>query len=172
MLDIIVPVSPRTNGCPGKPGAAHDYVVETLAADDAVLVIHEAGFLKQGRASCGAGRQYTGSAGKITNCQIGVFAALVSRHGHAFIDPALYLPKAWTDDTVRMAAAHVPQAASFATKPGLAAGMAESASSRSARQPFSDESVAVMLALVNNPGQPIWTRPQRFAITPASRAPG
>ena len=80
-----------------------DYVVETLAADDAVLVIDETGFLKQGRASCGVGRQYTGSAGKITNCQIGVFAALVSRHGHAFIGRALYLPKAWTDGRPRTA---------------------------------------------------------------------
>ncbi|PZW37012.1 DDE superfamily endonuclease [Humitalea rosea] len=100
-----------------------DYVVKKLAADDAVLVIDETGFLKQGRASCGVGRQYTGSAGKITNCQIGVFAALVSRHGHAFIDRALYLPKAWTDDKARMAAAHVPQATGFATKPGLAVSM-------------------------------------------------
>ena len=100
-----------------------DYVVEHLAADDAVLVIDETGFLKQGRASCGVGRQYTGSAGKITNCQIGVFAALVSRHGHAFIDRALYLPKAWTDDAARMAAAHVPDGKAFATKPGLAVAM-------------------------------------------------
>src|SRR5271156_6088496 len=61
-----------------------DYVVEMLADEDAVLVIDETGFLKQGRASCGVGRQYTGSAGKITNCQVGVFAAYVSRHGHAF----------------------------------------------------------------------------------------
>ena len=71
-----------------------DYMVEHLAADDAVLVVDETGFLKQGKASCGVARQYTGSAGKITNCQIGVFAAYVSRHGHAFIDRALYLPKA------------------------------------------------------------------------------
>ena len=77
-------------------------------APDAVLVIDETGFLKQGKASCGVARQYTGSAGKITNCQIGVFAAYVSRHGHAFIDRALYLPKAWTDDPARLAAAHVP----------------------------------------------------------------
>src|ERR1700738_744116 len=63
-----------------------DYVIEHLADDDAVLVIDETGFLKQGKASCGVARQYTGSAGKITNCQIGVFAAYVSRHGHAFID--------------------------------------------------------------------------------------
>jgi len=100
-----------------------DYAVEHLAADDAVLVIDETGFLKQGRASCGVGRQYTGSAGKITNCQIGVFAAYVSRQGHAFIDRALYLPKAWTDDPARMAAAHVPCATAFSTKPGLAVDM-------------------------------------------------
>ena len=104
-----------------------DYVVEHLAADDAVLVIDETGFLKQGHASCGVGRQYTGSAGKITNCQIGVFAAYVSRHGHAFIDRALYLPKAWTDDPARMAAAHVPDGTTFATKPALAVGMIERA---------------------------------------------
>ncbi len=104
-----------------------DYVVEHLAADDAVLVIDETGFLKQGRASCGVGRQYTGSAGKITNCQIGVFAAYVSRHGHAVIDRTLYLPKAWADDPVRMAAAHVPDDTTFATKPALAVGMIERA---------------------------------------------
>src|SRR5215204_7487467 len=97
-----------------------DYVVETLAEPDAVLVIDETGFLKQGNASCGVGRQYTGSAGKITNCQIGVFAAYVSNKGHAFIDWALYLPKTWTGDPARMAAAHVPPATAFATKPQLA----------------------------------------------------
>ncbi len=100
-----------------------DYVVETLADPDAVLVIDETGFLKQGRASCGVARQYTGSAGKITNCQVGVFAALVSRHGHAFVDRALYLPKAWTDDAARLAAAHVPDDVGFATKPRLAVQM-------------------------------------------------
>lgn len=65
-----------------------DYALETLADPDAVLVIDETGFLKQGKASCGVGRQYTGSAGKITNCRIGVFAAYASRHGHALIDRA------------------------------------------------------------------------------------
>ena len=92
-----------------------------------MLVIDETGFLKQGQASCGVGRQYTGSAGKITNCQIGVFAAYVSRHGHAFIDCALYLPKAWTGDPARLAAAHVPAEIGFATKPQLAIGMIERA---------------------------------------------
>lgn len=104
-----------------------DYALETLADDDAVLVIDETGFLKQGKASCGVARQYTGSAGKITNCQIGVFAAYVSRHGHAFIDRALYLPKAWTEDAGRMAAAHVPDKTAFATKPALARTLIERA---------------------------------------------
>src|SRR5438105_9073636 len=97
-----------------------DYVTEHLADDDAVLVIDETGFLKQGKASCGVARQYTGSAGKITNCQIGVFACYVSRHGHAFIDRALYLPKEWTDDRARLKAAHVPRDVGFATKPKIA----------------------------------------------------
>jgi len=104
-----------------------DYVVETLADPEAVLVLDETGFLKQGKVSCGVGRQYTGSAGKITNCQIGVFATYVSRHGHAFIDRGLYLPKAWTDDRARMAAAHVPPGMSFATKPAIALRMIERA---------------------------------------------
>jgi SRSO17 transposase len=97
-----------------------DYALETLADEEAVLVIDETGFLKQGKASCGVARQYTGSAGKITNCQIGEFASYVSRHGHAFIDRALYLPQAWTDDPARMKAAHVPQDVGFATKPQIA----------------------------------------------------
>jgi SRSO17 transposase len=68
-------------------------------------------------------RQYTGSAGKIANCQIGVFATYVSRHGHAFIDRTLYLPKSWTDDRVRRKATNVPCDIDFATEPQLAARM-------------------------------------------------
>ena len=100
-----------------------DYAVEVLAEPDAVLVVDETGFLKQGKASCGVGRQYTGSAGKITNCQVGVFAAYVSVKGHAFIDRALYLPKAWSIDPARRAAAHVSEDITFATKPQLARAM-------------------------------------------------
>jgi SRSO17 transposase len=111
----------------GLRDIVREYALETLSDDDAVLVIDETGFLKQGKASCGVARQYTGSAGKITNCQIGVFAAYVSRHGHAFIDRALYLPKAWTDDPARMAAAHVPDKTAFATKPALARAIIERA---------------------------------------------
>src|SRR5476651_2349609 len=112
-----------------------DYVLETLADEEAVLVIDETGFLKQGNASCGVTRQYTGSAGKITNCQIGVFCAYVSRHGHAFIDRALYLPKAWTDDPIRTTATHVPKGIAFATKPALAVKMISQA--LAANVPFS-----------------------------------
>jgi SRSO17 transposase len=104
-----------------------EYVIEHLADDDAVLVVDETGFLKQGKSSCGVARQYTGSAGKITNCQIGVFAAYVSCHGHAFIDRALYLPKSWTDDPARLKATYVPSDMVFATKPQLAARMIEQA---------------------------------------------
>ena len=97
-----------------------EYALETLAEQTAVLVIDETGFLKQGKASCVVARQYTGSAGKITNCQIGVFASYVSRHGYAFIDRELYLPKEWTDDADRLKAAHVPDDVGFATKPQIA----------------------------------------------------
>ena len=111
-----------------------DYALEALADADAVLVLDETGFLKQGQSSCGVARQYTGSAGKITNCQIGVFAAYVSRHGHAFVDRALYLPKTWTDDPARLTAAHVPPGTAFATKPRLALAMIERAIA--AKMPF------------------------------------
>src|SRR3954466_7353158 len=104
-----------------------DDALETLAEGDAVLVIDETGFLKQGKASCGVGRQYTGSAGKITNCQVGVFAAYVSTRGHAFIDRQLYLPKDWTGDPERLAAAHAPEDVKFATKPHMAVEMVERA---------------------------------------------
>jgi SRSO17 transposase len=102
-----------------------EYALATLAAPDAVLVIDETGFLKQGTASCGVQRQYTGSAGKITNCQIGVFAAYVSDRGHAFIDRRLYLPESWTEQPDRLRAAHVPEDVRFATKPAIAVAMIE-----------------------------------------------
>src|SRR3954454_21091456 len=103
------------------------YEVETLGEPDAVLVMDETGFLKQGKASCGVGRQYTGSAGKITNCKIGVFAAYVSDKGHAFIDRRLSLPQDWTQNPARLHAAHVPEAVGFTTKPRLALDMVEGA---------------------------------------------
>src|ERR687890_953951 len=74
------------------------YVVEHLGDDAAVLVIDETGFLKKGRKSAGVARQYSGTAGRIENCQIGVFLAYASPHGQAFLDRALYLPRRWTED--------------------------------------------------------------------------
>src|ERR1700751_192672 len=84
------------------------YALETLADPDAVVVLDETGFLKKGDASCGVARQYTGSVGKITTCQIGVFAAYVSRPGHVLIDRAVDLPREWTGNPARLAAAQVP----------------------------------------------------------------
>lgn len=104
-----------------------DYALGALAEPDATLVIDETGFLKQGKASCGVGRQYTGSAGKVTNCQVGVFAAYASSKGHAFIDRRLYLPKDWTANRDRLAKAHVPEDVRFATKPAIAVAMVQRA---------------------------------------------
>jgi SRSO17 transposase len=104
-----------------------EYALETLAAPGAVLVIDETGFLKQGQHSCGVGRQYTGSAGKIANCQIGVFAAYVSDRGCAFLDRQLYLPQDWTNKPERRTAAQVPDSIRFVTKPEIAAQIIERA---------------------------------------------
>ena len=96
------------------------YVVAHLGDPDAVLVIDETGFLKKGTKSVGVARQYSGTAGRIENCQIGVFLAYAAPRGRAFLDRALYLPQAWTADRDRCAAAGVPADVDFATKPALA----------------------------------------------------
>lgn len=99
------------------------YVVQHLGAPDAVLVIDETGFLKKGTKSVGVKRQYSGTAGRIENCQIGVFLCYASQQGAAFIDRALYLPQEWARDPARRSEAAVPEAVSFATKPALATEM-------------------------------------------------
>ena len=96
------------------------YVVEHLGDDQAVLVLDETGFLKKGTKSVGVARQYSGTAGRIENCQIGVFLAYASPRGHTFLDRTLYLPKAWTADAARREKAGVPPAVTFATKGDLA----------------------------------------------------
>jgi SRSO17 transposase len=103
------------------------YVVETLGDPDAVLVLDETGFLKKGAHSAGVARQYTGTAGRIENAQVGVFLAYFSRHGTAFLDRALYLPAEWTDDPKRCEKAGIPEGTAFATKPRLAEQMLERA---------------------------------------------
>jgi SRSO17 transposase len=96
------------------------YVIEHLGALNAVLVIDETGFLKKGRHSAGVARQYSGTAGRIENCQIGVFVAYASPHGQVLLDRELYLPKEWTDDPARCRQAGIPEDRQFATKPKLA----------------------------------------------------
>jgi len=96
------------------------YVVEHLGDPGGVLVIDETGFLKKGTKSAGVKRQYSGTAGRIENCQIGVFVAYASRHGHALIDRELYLPESWTDDRPRCRQAGIPDQVGFHTKPQLA----------------------------------------------------
>jgi SRSO17 transposase len=103
------------------------YVVDHLAEGGAILVVDETGFLKKGRHSAGVARQYSGTAGRIENCQIGVFLSYVSRRGHTLIDRELYLPKEWSDDRTRCRQAGIPEERSFATKPLLARQMLERA---------------------------------------------
>src|ERR671916_1233769 len=95
------------------------YVVAHLGDADGVLVLDETGFIKKGTKSVGVQRQYSGTAGRIENCQIGVFLGYASQHGHALIDRALYLPEVWANDLARRGAAGVPTETAFATKPQL-----------------------------------------------------
>lgn len=97
-----------------------EYVVDHLGEADAVLVVDETGDVKKGSATVGVQRQYTGTAGRIENAQVGVYLVYAGERGHAFIDRALYLPKSWTDEPDRMAEAGVPADIEFATKPALA----------------------------------------------------
>jgi SRSO17 transposase len=103
------------------------YVVEHLGDPGGVLVVDESGFLKKGTTSVGVQRQYSGTAGKVDNCQLGVFLAYASERGRAFIDRELYLPKAWTEGRARCRAARVPEQVGFRTKPQLARVMLERA---------------------------------------------
>jgi len=103
------------------------YVVEHLGDERAVLVVDETGFLKKGTKSAGVQRQYSGTAGRIENCQVGVFLTYASPAGRAFIDRELYLPTSWTGDRERCGEAGVAEGVGFATKPELARRMLESA---------------------------------------------
>jgi SRSO17 transposase len=110
------------------------YVAERIGEKDAVLIADDTGFLKKGLRSAGVQRQYSGTAGRTENCQIGVFLAYASRHGHALVDRELYLPESWTADRDRCRAAGIPDEVGFATKPRLVMAMLERAVS--AKVPF------------------------------------
>lgn len=99
------------------------YVVERLGDPEAVLVVDETGFVKKGRHSAGVARQYSGTAGKVENSQVGVFLAYGSRKGQALIDRRLYLPESWAGDNERRRAAKIPDDVPFQTKPALARAM-------------------------------------------------
>jgi len=104
-----------------------DYVIEHLGDPAAVLVLDETGFVKKGTGSAGVARQYTGTAGRIENAQVGVFLAYAAPAGVALIDRDLYLPKVWTDDRERCRAAGIGDEVGFATKPQLGQAMLERA---------------------------------------------
>jgi SRSO17 transposase len=99
------------------------YVIEQLGEPDGVLIADETGFLKKGTRSAGVQRQYSGTAGRTENCQVGVFLAYATARGHALIDRELYLPQSWADDRDRCAAAGIPGQVEFATKPRQAQAM-------------------------------------------------
>jgi SRSO17 transposase len=103
------------------------YVAEHLGQPDGVLVVDETGFLKKGAKSVGVARQYSGTAGRVENCQVGVFLGYVTDRGRALLDRALYLPKEWARDRKRRQAAGVPRGVPFATKLVLARQMVERA---------------------------------------------
>jgi SRSO17 transposase len=103
------------------------YVGEALGAAAGVLIVDETGFLKKGDQSVGVARQYSGTAGRIENCQVGVFLGYATAQGRALLDRALYLPKAWAADPARRERAGVPPALAFATKLVLARHMIERA---------------------------------------------
>lgn len=105
------------------------YVVQAMQERErpTTLIIDDTGFLKQGSHSVGVQRQYTGSAGKVTNCQIGVSLCLATRTAHVPIDFELYLPESWTNDPERREKSRIPESIEFKTKPELALGMIERA---------------------------------------------
>jgi SRSO17 transposase len=103
------------------------YVLEELSSPGAVLIADETGFLKKGEHSVGIKRQYTGTAGRIENSQVGVFLCYASDKGAALVDRELYLPEEWAADDQRRRSAAVPEETEFATKPELARRMIERA---------------------------------------------
>jgi SRSO17 transposase len=166
-----------------------EYVVEHLSEETAVLVVDETGFQKKGNKSVGVKRQYSGTAGRIENCQIGVFVAYASSKGHTLLDRELYLPKEWAEDFERRKEAGVPEEVEFSTKPQLAKKMLERAleakvpckwvaadeiygGDRRLRMWLEEQEQAFVLAVTSN--EPLWcdigrgVRQERVAAMVAS----
>jgi SRSO17 transposase len=100
--------------------ALRTYALDALSDPGGVLIVDETGFVKKGEHSVGVARQYSGTAGRIENAQVGVFLAYASRFGQTLIDRRLYLPEAWAKDEARRAKAQIPKEIAFATKPQIA----------------------------------------------------
>ena len=160
------------------------YVVEHLGDPSGVLVVDETGFLKQGKKSVGVKRQYSGTAGKVENCQIGVFLAYGSRHGAAFLDRELCLPQEWAADGPRRQEAGVPRDVVFHTKGQLAQGMIGRAvaagvpfawvtgdtvygNDRKLRGWLEEQSQPYVLAVKNN--EPLWANTEGGSAQVAAR---
>ena len=160
------------------------YVVEHLGDPGAVPVVDETGFLKQGKKSVGVKRQYSGTAGKVENCQIGVFLAYGSRYGAAFLDRELYLPQEWAADGARRREAGAPEGVVFRTKGQLAQGMIARAvaagvpfgwvtgdtvygNDRRLRGWLEEQGRSYVLAVKNN--EPLWTDTERGWAPVAAR---
>lgn len=152
------------------------YVIEHLGHPRGVLVVDETGFLKKGTKSVGVKRQYSGTAGRIENCQVGVFLAYASPKGRAFLDRELYLPQEWAEDQGRRQEAGVPEEVCFQTKPQLAKAMLQRAlaagvpfawvagdevygSDRRLRVWLEQQEVAHVLAVKSN--EPLWAGPRQ-----------
>ena len=112
------------------------YLIEALGREDGILAIDETGFIKQGEHSVGVQVQHCSVTGRLENCQVGVFLAYVSPHGHSLIDRRLYLPQFWCNDSDKRGKAGVPETVKFATKPQLAKQMLESAFAAGIRPPW------------------------------------
>ena len=160
------------------------YVMEHLGDPGGVLVVDETGFLKQGQKSVGVKRQYSGTAGKVENCQIGVFLAYGSRRGAAFLDRELYLPQEWAADWVRRQEAGVPEGVAFRTKAQLAQEMIGRAvaagvpfawvtgdtvygNDRRLRRWLEEQGLCYVLAVKNN--EPLWADTERGSAQVAAR---
>jgi SRSO17 transposase len=141
-----------------------DYVAGHLGDREGVLIADDTGFLKKGTKSAGVQRQYSGTAGRTENCQVGTFLAYASIHGHALIDRELYLPQSWTEDRDRCRAAGIPDQVEFTTKPrqamamiASAIGAGSAATSASARCSPPSAVISVSLHLVATTWNTSWS---------------
>ena len=165
-----------------------DYALEALGDPDGVLIVDETGFVKKGEHSVGVARQYSGTAGRIENAQVGVFLAYASRFGQALIDRRLYLPESWASDAERRAKAYVPEEIAFATKVAMARELIAAALDAGApcrwvladalyggdyglRQMLEERRQPYVLAVRSNQPVRLWTQRQGFVDThPGSAA--